>query len=308
MPRVRSRGAVSRRRSFASLFFLGFGRGNRRLGQKKQAEPTRSAKPAVPLWQRSLRRLRQVLILALVVGGLIAAVGGGRYFVYHSPRLALREVRITGTRHLQQATILSRAAVTLGTNLLHVDSDAIVARLASEPWLKQVRVRRELPNILHIELIEHEPAALVSLESVYLCDSDGLVFKRAHPSEYGDLAVITGIGRAGYVLEPTYARTQIRTALLGLQRYALEPGRPPIGEVHIDRFVGLTLYTRAGMALQLGQGQPEELDARLARFDTLWRKISRSDPMPQMVYLNNRAHPDHLTVRYAGGDAMSRAH
>ncbi len=308
MPRVRSRGAVSRRRSFASLFFLGFGRGNRRLGPKKPGETGSPPKKTTPLWQRSLKLLRRVLIFALIAGGLVAATIGGRYFVYHSPRLALREVRITGTRHLSQAGILSRAAVALGTNLLHVDSDAIVARLASEPWLKQVRVRRELPNILHIELTEHEPAALVSLESIYLCDSDGTVFKRAHPSEYGELAVITGIGRAGYVLEPAYARAQIRTALLALQRYQLEPSRPPIGEVHIDRFVGITLYTRAGVALQLGQGPPEELDTRLARFDALWRKISRSSPLPQMVYLNNRAHPDHLTVRYPSSDASAAPH
>lgn len=304
MPRVRSRGAVSRRRSFGSLFFLGFGRGNRRLGPKRASEPSATTKNRPPLWQRSLRLLRRALVAGLVIGGLIAASIGGRYFAYHSPRLALREIRITGTRHLAQATILSRAAVALGTNLLHVDSDAIAARLTSEPWLKQVRVRRELPNILHIELIEHEPAALVSLESIYLCDSDGVVFKRAHPSEYGELAVITGIGRAGYVLEPTYARAQIRTALVALGRYQHEPGRPPIGEIHIDRFVGLTLYTRAGMALQLGQGTPDELDARLARFDTLWRKISRGEPLPQMVYLNNRAHPDHLTVRYPGAAAQ----
>lgn len=290
------------------MFFLGFGRGNRRLGPKRAAEPGAAAKKSSPLWRRSLAFLRRALIGGLILGGLIAAVIGGRYFVYHSPRLALREVRITGTRHLQQASILSRAAVTLGTNLLHVDSDAIVARLSSEPWLKQVRVRRELPNILHIELVEHEPAALVSLESIYLCDSNGLVFKRAHSSEYGELAVITGIGRAGYVLEPAYARAQIRTALLSLARYQHEPGRPPIGEVHIDRFVGITLYTRAGMALQLGQGTPEELDARLVRFDALWRKISRTDPLPQMVYLNNRAHPDHLTVRYPGSDPAGHPH
>ena len=72
-----------------------------------------------PLWQRSLRLLRRALVAGLVIGGLIAASIGGRYFAYHSPRLALREIRITGTRHLAQATILSRAAVALGTNLLH---------------------------------------------------------------------------------------------------------------------------------------------------------------------------------------------
>ena len=299
MASVRSSGASSRRRTLASLLSLGFRRGNRRLGEKKKTRPAAAAKKP-PLWRRGLQAGKRVAGVVLFAAALAGAVYGGRYFVYHSPRLALREVRITGTRHLSPAVIQQRATVDLGTNLLHIDSDAVVARLQSEPWIKSVRVRRELPNTLHIDLVEHEPAALVSLESLYLCNSDGLVFKRAHPSEYGELAVITGIGRAGYVLEPTYAREQIRTSLAALARYQKESHRPPIGEVHVDRFVGVTLYTRQGVALQLGQGDDAELDARLARFDVLWRKLSRSEQRPQMVYLNNRAHPDHITVRFVG--------
>ncbi len=299
MATVRSRGAANRRRTFASLLSLGLRSGNRRIGERKKPRSAAS-KNQTPLWSRMLVASKRVAGVVIFVAALAGALYGGRYFVYHSPRLALREVRITGTRHLSPALIQQRATVELGTNLLHIDSDAVAARLQNEPWIKRARVRRELPSTLHIDLVEHEPAALVSLESLYLCDSDGLVFKRAHPSEYGELTVITGIGRAGYVLEPAYARAQIVSALAALARYRQESNRPPIGEVHIDRFVGVTLYTRQGVALQLGQGDAAELDARLARFDVLWRRLSRSEQRPQMVYLNNRAHPDHLTVRFAG--------
>lgn len=298
MATARSSGAATRRRTFGSLLLLGFRRGNRRIGGKQKPRSTARTSQA-PLWRRVLALGKRVAGTALFVAALAGALYGGRYFVYHSPRLALREVRISGTRHLSKALIQQRATVELGTNLLHIDSDAVASRLRSEPWVKSVRVRRELPSTLHIELVEQEPAALVSLESLYLCDSDGLVFKRAHPSEYGELAVITGIGRAGYVLEPAYAQAQIRTALSALSRYQQAGSRPPIGEVHVDRFVGVTLYTRLGVALQLGQGDAAELDARLARFDVLWRRLSRSEQRPQMVYLNNRAHPDHITVRFA---------
>lgn len=298
MATARSSGAATRRRTLASLLLLGLRRSNRRIGEKKKKRSAAS-KNQTPLWRRVLRASQRVAWTAIFVAVMAGALYGGRYFIYHSPRLALREVRITGTRHLSPALIQQRATVELGTNLLHIDSDAVVARLQSEPWIKRARVRRELPSTLHIELVEHDPAALVSLESLYLCDRDGLVFKRAHPNEYGDLAVITGIGRAGYVLEPAFAQDQIRTALAALSRYRQEDNRPPIGEVHIDRFVGVTLYTRQGVALQLGQGDAAELDARLARFDVLWRRLSRGEQRPQMVYLNNRAHPDHITVRFA---------
>lgn len=296
---VRSRSPLRRRGRF---FLFRWGGGNRRIGGAPKTA-TRKAESGPPLWRRALRASLRVLGVLAACAALAGAAYGSRYFLYRSPRLALTDIRVTGPRHLRVDDIITRAGVEKGTNLLTIDSAAIEARLLADPWLKQVRVRRELPRTLHIDLVEHQPVALVSLESIYLCDSDGLAFKRATPAEYGDRVVITGIGRAAYVLEPAFARTQIRTALAALDRYQREPSRPPVGEAHIDRFVGVTLYTRKGLALQLGQGDAATLDARLARFDIVWRTLRTAEPRPQMVYLNNRAHPDHITVRYTSPPA-----
>jgi cell division protein FtsQ len=244
--------------------------------------------------------------------GLCAFLGGAgysaRYFVYHSPRFALQKLRISGARRVSQESITRRAAVPLRTNLLGIDTRAVEIRLLLDPFISAVSVRRELPSTLHIEITEHEPAALLGLESLYLCDAAGVAFKRATPAEAAGLPVVTGVGRATYVLEPAYAKAQIRLALSALARYQAvpEPGqekslRPPIGEVHVDRFVGVTLYSRDGMAIELGQGEPAEMDTRLHRFDAVWQALRKApaSPRPVMVFLDNRAHPDHVIVRFS---------
>ena len=164
-------------------------------------------------------------------------------------------------------------------------------------------MRRELPNILHIELIEHEPAALVSLESIYLCDSDGVVFSASPPQR---------VWRAGRDHRHRSRRLCLSRPMPA-PRFA--PRSSPWGAISTSR-VGPNWRDphrslRRPDAVHPGRhgaaarpGHPDELDARLARFDTLWRKISRGEPLPQMVYLNNRAHPDHLTVRYPGAAAQ----
>lgn len=279
---------------------------NRRVRSSKAHGTTGTRRKGGPsLIRRGLSLLLR-LGATLAICGLIGAAGyGAHYFVYHSPRFALKQMKITRSGHGRQRQQVSaeslerRAAVPIGTNLLSIDTRTIETRLLGEPWLKTVSVRRELPATLRVDVTEHEPAALIALESLYLCDGDGEVFKRASSAETSGLPVITGVGRAAYVLEPAYARAQIAVALAALARYQQLPTRPPVGEVHIDRFVGATLYTRQGLAIQLGRGEPAELDSRLARFDAVFRQLRDSESRPVMVFLDNRAHPDHVTVRFA---------
>jgi cell division protein FtsQ len=276
-------------------------RGNRRL-RKSPATPAGQKAGRRADWRASLSllgRLAAALLLAGLIGG---ALYGSRYFVYHSPRFALRELRIVGAQRVGRAAIERRVAISLGRNLIEIDTRAVEARLLAEPWVKSVAVRRELPATLRIELLEHQPAALVALESLYLCDRDGVVFKRALGPDSVGLPVVTGVGRTTYVLDPTGARSQIVAALSALALYQRQPTRPPIGEVHIDRFVGATLFTRQGLAIQLGRPNPDakdELDQRLDRFDAVWRSLREGPSRPVMVFLDNRVHPDHVTVRLA---------
>ena len=285
--------------------FLLFRRRNRRL-RKSASSQSASAQPKKS--RHSLLRRGVTLFLrfggALLICILLGGVGyGARYFLYHSPRFALKALRIKGTHRLSTQAVSRRAAVALGVNLLEIDTHAVETRLLGEPWIKTVAVRRDLPSTLRIEIAEHEPVALVALESLYLCDTDGMVFKRAAPAELAGLPVITGIGRATYVLEPAYARAEIALALQALAAYQKTPtgiSRPQIGEVHIDRFVGATLYTRQGLAIQLGLGENAELLTRLLRFDAVMKALREggSEGRPLMVFLDNRAHPDHVTVRF----------
>lgn len=237
---------------------------------------------------------------ALLAAGLLAAAGYGVfYFVLHSPHFALRTVYISPTRHVTTESLRKRAALPAEVNLFRVDLAAVKQRLAGEPWLRSITLHRELPATLRIELAEHEPVALISLDSLYLVDEQGEVFKRAAPGEYAHLPVITGFGRAAYLIEPELTRGQIRAALLALSRYQRGARRPPIGEAHVDHFIGVTLYTDGGTALRLGYGSEAELDTRLARFDTVWKALASAGQKPTVLFLDNRAHPDQVTVRLA---------
>jgi cell division protein FtsQ len=244
-----------------------------------------------------LRLLLSLLLCALVVG----AGMGGMYFLKSSPSFAIRTVRISPTRHVPGTALRERAGISLGQNLIRLDLGRVQAALAQEPWLRSVRVRRELPATVAIDVTEYEPQALVALGSLYLSDGEGVLFKRATPEEASGLPVITGISRDGYVADRAEAQALIRLALAVLATYRAGPAsRPPVGEIHIDDIAGITLYTAGGVAVRLGPSEraaPAEWVERLRRFDAVLRELSERTLRPAAIFLDNRAHPDHITVR-----------
>lgn len=249
------------------------------------------------------RRARRPLVIAgaalLVVGGAVAA----HQLVTRSPHFAVRAVRVVPTpRHASEEALATRAAIPSGTNLFALDLEAVAQRVAEDPWVARVKARRELPNTVALDVEERVPAAVVALGPLYLADPTGAVFKRATPDEAARFPIITGLDRDRFVDEPERARADIREALAVVAAWSTDAARPALGEIHVDHAIGLTAYTTTGVGVRLGRAgtePPAALAARLARFDRVWASLAATKERPRLIYLDNRARPDRVTVKLA---------
>ena len=215
---------------------------------------------------------------ALLVAGVALALAGGawvgRWYVTHSQHFAVRGVRVSPTAHVAADAIVARAGVPLGVNLFGVDRNEVARAVSQEPWVARAHVRRELPSTLVIDVVEREAACSVAFGALYLADSDGNVFKRATPEE-AVLPVITGLPREDYLAQPERARAQLRQALQAVAVWRQKSDRPEVGEVHVDRIAGVTIYTERGVGVRLGVIDGT-LPERLARFDASALRSTRA--------------------------------
>jgi cell division protein FtsQ len=242
------------------------------------------------------RRLLVALLLLLSVGG--AAFGGHRY-VTRSRHFAVRVLKFSSLKHASEDALGVRAGVALGSNLFAVDLAEVARDVAQEPWVLTARARRELPSTIMVDVVEREPACVVAFGALYLADAKGQVFKRANPDEAASLPTVTGVERDAYLSDPETARAQIREAVAVIGAWHAVKARPPLGEVHLDRLNGATLYTATGgVGVRLGRVD-ETLMARLQRFDAVWAALEESGEHPRLIYLDNRARPDRVTVKLA---------
>ena len=302
LPKARSRTA---RRHGWSLFGR---RGNRRV---RASSPALPRPPRPPLWASAWGALlawRRSLLVAAVAVTLAASAWAGRWYVTHARHFALGAVRVSPTAHVSAEALVARANVPLGINLFAIDRQEVARAVSQEPWVARAHVRRELPSTLMIDVVEREPACTVAFGALYLADGEGNVFKRATPEESAALPVVTGIAREDYVSQPERAREQLKQALRAIAGWRARPDgsvRPPLGEVHTDRIAGVTVYTERGVGVRLGVVD-DTLAARLARYDAVSAALTEGGEEARLVYVDNRARPDRVTVKLAS--AQMSAH
>jgi cell division protein FtsQ len=247
---------------------------------------------------------RVVAVLAIMVGAVFA----GQRLVQHvvaSPRFALREIRADATLHVSREDIVALAGVAEGDRLLAVDTDAVAARVAKHPWVATVRVKRQLPSALVIEIVERRALASALLGTLYLLDETGRPFKRATLDEADGLPVFTGIARETYTLDRLAAEAAYREALALLAAYQSQddvpPGRraarPALSEVHIDARAGYSLVLYDGGAeVRLGRG---DWPGKLARLDEILGALGPRGPAAlRAVHLDGPT-LDRIAVRLA---------
>jgi len=252
-----------------------------------------------------------VATLALVAGAVVA----GRHLVRHvvaSPRFALREVRADSTLHVSRDEIVALAGVELGDRLLAIDTDAVAARVAAHPWVASVRVRRQLPSALAVDVVERRAVASALLGTLYLLDDSGRPFKRATLDEADGLPVVTGVARDQYTLARFASEAAFRDALKLLALYRANdelavarrsggaPGpatRPALSEIHVDPRAGysLVLYDGGGEIL-LGR---DEWPSKLARLDEILAAVGPRGPAALRAVHLEGPNQDRVAVKLA---------
>lgn len=169
--------------------------------------PPARRKPASVFW----RRVKWTFAL-----GLLASIAcGGTYAWYRTDlpaqvRIAAQDllgeagatadlrvdaVNLRGRRNAPLEMLAEAVDVQRGDPILSLDLDALRRRIESIGWIRQATVWRQLPDTLHIEVVEREPFARWQIDGrVYLIDRDGKVLEESDRPDFVHLMLLVGAG------------------------------------------------------------------------------------------------------------------
>ncbi len=140
--------------------------------------------PVIPDPARKRRRwLIWVAVLAVVLIG--SGIG-----VLHSSWLSVHEIDIRGAEQADVAGRVAAAGVGEGAIMLWVSPGELEAAVLADPWVREARVQRVLPDTLVVDVLEHTPLLWVEGASSWMLVSrDGSVLENVPAAEDGLLRV-----------------------------------------------------------------------------------------------------------------------
>jgi cell division septal protein FtsQ len=137
------------------------------------------------------RRLRRVVVLGVVLAVVAVAFG-----ISQSPLLAVDHLRVTGSPHTPEASVLAAGGVHRGDPLVGVHPGAVAHRIEALPWVDHASVVRRWSGTVLVKITERRPVAVVAGSAGrFVVDADGRVLAPAGAAGSTGDAVPVLVGR-----------------------------------------------------------------------------------------------------------------
>jgi len=193
-------------------------------------------------------------IALVTMTGIVAFVMVYVYnFVITAPYFRLAAIHVRGNSRVAESDIAHLSGIGTTENVLTLNTSEISRKIATHPWIREVRIGRELPDRLVIDVVERTPASFVLMEgTLYIMDRHGDIFKKVENDDDVTLPVLNGMS-----FQETVDRNLVQQSLLLLEFLAQRKSYPAlehVSEVFGHREYGFSVYTEGGVCLQVGFG------------------------------------------------------
>ena len=220
-----------------------------------------------------LRWILQLFLFFLGFAGLSSLCVAGYRTLLTSPLLRVTRIQVSGCQRLDPQTVIQKAHIPSGVNILSLDLDLVNSRLTNHPWIEAALISREIPDRIRIEIKERKPVALVRGRRFYLMDSQGVCFKSAAPSQYDALPIITGLDPE--TLGPDCRVPREFIVLIEHLHKESKLGLPwrLVSEIRWNKNTGISIFTvKRGIQVDLGN---DNFGHKIAKLEKVLRYLEK---------------------------------
>ena len=228
------------------------------------------------------------------LGFLLAISWYGAKAVLHSSLFNISQIDVEGELiHVTPEEIRLLSGVTLQDNLPFLAIKDVSKALLKHPWIKEVVIRKQLPNTLIITVWEHHPLALLEDEKLYLVDTEGIIFKQVEDEDCANLPLIKGFKvkkkrkeeGGEFVLEKDEKYLKMAVYLLkksGVGYRIL--GRYGVNKIYLTEHQELALYLGGyNLTLYFNPGKEPEKKTKNT-YSHLKKQFARAEKMLNQIY------------------------
>lgn len=233
-----------------------------------------------------------------LLGLLLTFVGLIVFANFWKSSLRVTRVTLQGNRIVEANELFQLAQVKRGSLIYDIDLKAIQRNLASQCYIKEATVERNLPSTIQLTVVERTPIALVNRADIVYLDEDGVILPHSISKELFDLPVLSGvklgqtISYGGMVHDShVFEALQILKGakLVNTELYHL------ISEIQIRDDSDMVFYTaEGGVPVIFGNG---DIADKLVRLDAFWTQVIEERGLQNLQYVDLR-YDDQVIARW----------
>jgi len=151
----------------------------------------------------------------------------------------VHEVTVTGNEKILQKEILQRSGLRIGESSIFFFEDRVAEDILKNPWIRSVKVHKEFPKRVYIEIEEEKVYCLVfgSDGNPHYLSSSGKILGTDKFDEGLDFPVLIGDG----IEDSDLLEEALQILDLSSKSSVLDWSE--ISEIHLDKIYGINVYT-----------------------------------------------------------------
>ena len=233
-------------------------------------------------------------ILVLIAIAICLVLGANAW----KSSLKIKQIKIDGNRIVGVNEILQLTQVQMNSLLYKIDLTEIQRNVMSHHYIKDAVVERNLPNSIHIQIMERVPIAIVNRSETLYLDEDGVVLPRSISHRLFDLPMLSGISEnepltlGSFIKQPDVIES---LQLLAVMKTVNRPMYHNISEIQVRNGGDIVAYsTEGGVPIIFGR---DEMPSKLVLLETFWNNVVRTRGTQLLQYIDLR-YQDQIIARW----------
>lgn len=161
---------------------------NKKQKKKQPKQLTKQQEIAKAKRKKVFKIVRWFTLIAIIIGGII--------YTLMSPIFNIYEITVQGNTKISTETIISLSELNIGDNIFDFRKSDIESNIKQNAYIDTVQIKRMLPNIIEVTVVEREATYQLSYGNAYVyINNQGYMLEIT--SEKGDMPVLTGYSTSG---------------------------------------------------------------------------------------------------------------
>lgn len=228
----------------------------------------------------------------IVIGAFSLVLIMGYHQLTHATYFEVKEIVLKGLNKTLEQDVVRLTGLDKPANIFALRLGEMGEELKRHPWVKDVSLKRQMPETIIVEIVEHRPVALLDIGEIYYLDDTGKPFKKLGAGKENGLPVVTGFTRLDLIGRPDLIQREMETVLDLLNILAERNDRvrvENIASIKYDRIRGITLRTREGN-LQIEVGS-EDYRVKFERLGRVLAHLKIEGLDRDLAYINLECGP-----------------